>query len=183
MPPRPRNDKSGRLCGNVMDRVAAMQHLMPFLVGLVIWLAAAEKPPVLLRVHLQAPEGAKGTATVPLRLPNPPETIAVRSLPEVTEKDVRGVLLLPDNTIQVEFDSFGQTKLEVATSTGRGLILVVIANGRVVYAPIIDTVLSRGILLLPGGSLSDDEIRSLNQEKERDRSQKLKSVSARASDS
>lgn len=159
-----------------------MKPWAPFLVGLLMWMGAAEKPPVLLRVHLQAPEGAKGTATVPLRLPNPPETIAVRSLPEVTEKDVRRVLLRPDGTIQVEFDSFGQTKLEVATSTGRGLILVVIANGRVVYAPMIDTVLSRGVLLLPSGSLSEEEILSLNQEKEKDRSQSLKPVSSRASE-
>ena len=137
----------------------------------------------MLRVHLQAPEGAKGMATVPIALLNPPETIAIRSIPEVTEKEIREVSIRPDGTVQVEFDAFGQTNLEAATSTGRGLILVVMINGQVVYAPTVDTVLSRGVLLLPAGSLGEPEIASLNRERERDRSQKLPSLSGKPSKS
>ena len=130
-----------------------MVRILPWLVGLVFWIGAAEKPPVLLRVHLQAPEGAKGMVTVPVTLLNPPETIAIRNLPEVSEKDIRSVRALADGTVVVEFDDFGKTKLEVATNTGRGLILVVIVNGRVVYAPNIDINLASGRLALPAGSV------------------------------
>ena len=137
-------------------------------------MGAAEKPPVLIRVHLQAPEGAKGDVSVPVSLFNPPEKIAIQSLPELSEKDIRKVSTRADGTVLVEFDDFGRTKLDVATSTGRGLILVVIVNGRVVYAPRIDTVLRLGLLLLPAGSVTAEEIAQVNGDVERYHSQKLK---------
>ena len=153
-----------------------MIRLGPWLLGLFFWLAAAEKPPVLLRVHLQAPEGAKGMVAVPVTLMNPPETIAIRNIPEVTEKEIRQVRVLADGTVMVEFDDFGKTKLEVATNNGRGLILVVIVNGRVVYAPTIDTNLSRGTLALPAGSIFPEEIQALNDARNKERAQKLKEL-------
>jgi len=143
------------------------------MLGWLLWIGAAEKPPVLLRVHLQAPEGAKGMVTVPVTLINPPETIAIRSIPELSEKDIRQVRALADGTMVVDFDSFGKTKLEVATNTGRGLILVVIVNGRVVYAPTIDTSLTGGSLALPRGSIFPEEIQRLNDRSNAERAQKL----------
>lgn len=111
--------------------------------------------------------------TVPVTLLNPPETIAIRNIPEVSEKEIRRVRTLADGTVVVEFDDFGKTKLEVATNTGRGLILVVIVNGRVVYAPLIDTHLTRGMLALPVGSVLPEEISALNEARNRERAQKL----------
>ena len=150
-----------------------MVRITPLILGLIFWIGAAEKPPILLRVHLQAPEGAKGMVTVPVTLLNPPETIAIRNIPEVSEKEIRQVRTLVDGTVVVEFDDFGKTKLEVATNTGRGLILVVIVNGRVVYAPTIDTNLTRGILALPAGAILPEEIEALNDARNKDRAQKL----------
>lgn len=149
----------------------------PFLAGVILWLGAAEKPPVLIRVHLQAAEGAKGDVAVPVSLFNPPEKVAIQSLPELSEKDLHQVSTRADGTVLLEFDDFGKTKLEVATSTGRGLILVVIVNGRVVYAPRIDTVLSNGRLLLPAGAVTSEEILEVNGNVEKSRNQKLKEVS------
>lgn len=153
-----------------------MVRVLALLVGAWFWIGAAEKPPVLLRVHLQAPEGAKGMVTVPMTLLNPPATIAIRNIPEVSEKEIRKIQSLPDGTVVVEFDDFGKTKLEVATNTGRGLILVVIVNGRVVYAPTIDTNLTRGTLALPAGSISPAEIDALNDTRNKERAQKLKEL-------
>jgi len=148
--------------------------ILAALAGMVLWMGAAEKPPVLIRVHLQAPEGAKGDISVPVNLFNPPEKVAIQSLPELSEKDIRKVSTRTDGTILLEFDDFGKTKLEVATSTGRGLIMVVIVNGRVVYAPRIDTVLGNGCLLLPAGSVTPEEMIQANADVEKYRSQKLK---------
>jgi len=114
--------------------------------------------------------------TVPITLLNPPETIAIRSIPELSEKDIRQVRTLADGTVVVEFDDFGKTKLEVATNTGRGSILVVIVNGRVVYAPTIDVNLARGALALPPGSILSEEIQALNDTKNKERAQKLKEL-------
>lgn len=144
------------------------------LVGMLLWMGAAEKPPVLIRVHLQAAEGARGEASVPVSLFNPPEKVAIQSLPELSEKDIRKVSTRIDGTVLLEFDDFGKTKLEVATSTGRGLIMVVIVNGRVVYAPRIDTVLTNGSLLLPAGAVTPEEILQTNADVEKYRNQKLK---------
>ena len=153
-----------------------MRRFAPWIFGLILWTGAAEKPPVLLRVHLQAPEGAKGMVTVPVTLLSPPETIAIRNIPELSEKDIRQVRALADGTVVVEFDDFGKTKLEVATNTGRGLILVVIVNGRVVYAPTIDINLTRGALALPAGSIFPEEIQALNDVRNKERAQKLKEL-------
>ena len=152
------------------------RKVLPILAGLLLLIGAAPKPPVLLRVHLQAPEGAKGTISVPVTLFNPAETISIQSLPEVSEREIRKVSTREDGTILVEFTDFGQTKLEVGTSTGRGLILVVIVNGRVVYAPRIDTVLTNGCLLLPAGSISAEEMAQINGDVEHSKEQKLKDI-------
>jgi hypothetical protein len=151
-------------------------RILPFVLGLALWMGAAQKPPVLLRVHLQAPEGAKGQVSVPVTLFQPNETIAIQNLPEVTEKEIRKISTRVDGTILVEFNDFGRTKLEVGTSTGRGLILVVIVNGRVVYAPRIDTVLTNGCLLLPAGSISAEEMAQMNGDAEHSKEQKIKDL-------
>ena len=111
---------------------------------------------------------------MPVSLFNPPEKVAIQSLPELSEKDIRKVSTRIDGTVLLEFDDFGKTKLEVATSTGRGLIMVVIVNGRVVYAPRIDTVLTNGSLLLPAGAVTPEEILQTNADVEKYRNQKLK---------
>jgi hypothetical protein len=151
-------------------------NILPFLFGLVVWMGAAEKPPFLLRVHLQAPEGAKGMVSVPVTLFQPNETIAIQSLSEVSEREIRKISTRADGTVLVDFNDFGRTKLEVGTSTGRGFILVVLVNGRVVYAPRIDTVITNGSILLPPGSITPDEILQVNAEVEKSKEQKLKDV-------
>ena len=154
----------------------SVRNVLPILAGLLFLIGAATKPPVLFRVHLQAPEGSKGQASVPVTLFNPAETISIQTIPEVSEKEVRKVSTRLDGSILVEFTDFGQTKLEVGTSTGRGLILVVIVNGRVVYAPRIDTVLTNGCLLLPAGSITLEEMAQMNGDVEHTKEQRLKDL-------
>jgi hypothetical protein len=154
----------------------AVRRLLPLLAGLFVLLGATPKPPILFRVHLQAPEGSKGQVSVPVTLFNPSQTISIQSLPEVSEKEIRKVSTRVDGSILVEFTDFGQTKLEVGTSTGRGLIMVVIINGRVVYAPRIDTVLVNGCLLLPAGSITLEEMAQINGDVEVSKGQRLKDL-------
>ena len=154
----------------------AVRRLLPLLAGLFVFLGATPKPPLLFRVHLQAPEGSKGQVSVPVTLFNPSQTISIQSLPEVSEKEIRKVSTRVDGSILVEFTDFGQTKLEVGTSTGRGLIMVVIINGRVVYAPRIDTVLVNGCLLLPAGSITLEEMAQINGDVEVSKGQRLKDL-------
>jgi len=151
-------------------------NFLPFFGGVVLWMGAAEKPPFLLRIHLQATEGAKGSTSALITLYQPDETIAIQSLPEVTEKEILKVSTRVDGTVLVEFNDFGRTKLEVGTSTGRGNILIVLVNGRVVYAPRIDTVITNGSILLPPGSVTPEEIAQVNSQVEKGQEQKLKDL-------
>jgi hypothetical protein len=114
--------------------------------------------------------------SVPVTLFQPNETIAIQSLPEVSEKEIRKISTRADGTILVEFDDFGRTKLEAGTSTGRGFILVVLVNGRVVYAPRIDTVITNGSILLPPGAVTPEEIAQVNGQVEKERGEKLKDL-------
>jgi len=152
-------------------------RIVPALIGLLFWMGATPKPPVLIRVHLQATEGAKGMVSVPVTLFSPSETIAIQSVPEVTEKEIQSISRSQDGTILVQFTDFGATKLEVATSTGRGSILVVIVNGREVYAHIIDTVFKKCCLLLTPGSITPEEEDQVNGEMRKDKEQRLKDIS------
>lgn len=151
-------------------------QLLLLLVGSGLWMGAAEKPPFLLRIHLQAPEGAKGMVSTAVTLFQPNEVVAIQSLPEVTEKEIRQVSTRVDGTVLVEFNDFGRTKLEVGTSTGRGLILVVLVNGRVVYAPRVDTVITNGSILLPAGAVTLEEMAQVNGEVEKSQAQRLADV-------
>ena len=174
-----KNDKSGRFLWGVGIRCFIMKAGYRFLLlalGCALWMGATEKPRFLLRIHLEATEGAKGMVSVPVTLFQPNETIAIQSLPEVTEREIRKVSTRLDGTVLVEFNDFGRTKLEVGTSTGRGMILVVLVNGRVVYAPRIDTVITNGSILLPPGSITPDEILQVNGEVEKSKEEKLKDV-------
>jgi len=138
--------------------MSAVRRLLPLLVGLFVWLGAAPKPPVLFRVHLQAPEGSKGQVSVPVTLFNPAQTVSIQTIPEVSEKEIRKVSTRVDGSILVEFTDFGQTKLEV------------------VYAPRIDTVLANGCLLLPAGSITLEEIAQINGDVEHSKEQRLKDL-------
>jgi len=114
--------------------------------------------------------------SVPVTLFQPNETIAIQSLPEVSEKEIRKISTRVDGTILVDFNDFGRTKLEAGTSTGRGFILVVVVNGRVVYAPRVDTVITNGSILLPPGSITPDEIAQVNGQVEKGLGEKLKEM-------
>ena len=160
---------------DICPMMAGYRFLL-LLVGYVLWIGAAEKPPFLLRIHLQATEGAKGSISTLITLYQPNETIAIQSLPEVTEKEILKVSTRADGTVLVEFNDFGRTKLEVGTSTGKGSILVVLVNGRVVYSPRIDTVITSGSILLPPGSMTMEEITRVNSEIEKSREQRLKEL-------
>ena len=174
-----KNYKSGRFLNGIGIRYCLMKagyRFLLFVAGYALWMGAAEKPPFLLRIHLQATEGAKGSTSSLVTLYQPNETIAIQNLPEVTEKEILKISSRADGTVLVEFNDFGRTKLEVGTSTGRGSILVVIVNGRVVYAPRIDTVITSGSILLPPGSIAKEEITRVNSEIEKSREQRLKEL-------
>ena len=111
--------------------------------------AGHSPPKILLRIHIQTTgPGQSPLAVSTLTIPPNGETIQVRTLPEATEQELVAVEQ-DDAGVHLHFDHEGQVALSAVTAQNQGRILVVLLDGVVVYAPIIDEQISDGELDLP----------------------------------
>ncbi|HSI83169.1 MAG: hypothetical protein ACAI35_02425 [Candidatus Methylacidiphilales bacterium] len=127
-------------------------------------LAGSSPPKVVVRVHIQNMNKELKKQTFMVQLPDPPEQISVSTLPEASEKDVLNVTGKPTTNgfgAYIQFNRRGSVNLSATTAQNQGRILVVVINNRVVYAPVIDTVISNGILFIPDG-ISPKEMEALS---------------------
>jgi hypothetical protein len=128
-----------------------MRHLLPVLLLLSALPAHAghSAPPIFLRIHVQTTgSGLSQDQATTILIPPNGEAIQVRALPEVSERNLIGVDPRPGGTL-LFFDHEGQINLDAVTAQNQGRILVVLLNGYVIYAPVIDEQISNGQLLLP----------------------------------
>ena len=111
--------------------------------------AGKTPPKLLLRIHVQTTgDGLSGNQAQTIYLSPSNEPIQVRSLPEVTEQNLIGVLPQPSGTL-LTFDHQGEVNLSAVTAENQGRYLIVFLNGFVVYSPVIDEQITNGQLLLP----------------------------------
>jgi len=124
-------------------------------VGLLLFMllparAGHSPPTILLRVHVQTTgEGQSPQQATTIQLPPDGETIQIRTLPEITERDLVDVRQSASGGIRLLFDHDGQVALNAVTAQNEGRILVVLINGFIVYAPTIDQQITNGELDLP----------------------------------
>jgi preprotein translocase subunit SecD len=112
--------------------------------------AGHSPPKVILRIHVQSPgEGQSALEVSSLALPPNGEQIQVRTLPEATERDLVDVQQDASGVVHLQFNHVGQVNLSAVTAQNQGRILVVLIDGVVVYAPIIDQQITNGELDLP----------------------------------
>jgi preprotein translocase subunit SecD len=112
--------------------------------------AGHSPPKVVLRIHVQTTgEGQSPMEATPIKLPPNGEQIFVRTLPELTEQNLVGVEQLPSGVVRLQFNHVGQVNLSAVTGQNQERILVVLVNGYVVYAPVIDQQITNGELDLP----------------------------------
>jgi hypothetical protein len=111
---------------------------------------AGHSPPrIFLRVHVQTTgEGLSAMEATTIKIPPNGEEIMIRTLPEVTEKNLVGVAQ-DDSGLHLTFDHVGQVNLNAVTAQNQGRILVVLIDGFVIYAPLIDEQISNGRLDIP----------------------------------
>jgi preprotein translocase subunit SecD len=111
--------------------------------------AGHSPPKVTLRVHVQtAGEGQSPMEVTRIQVPPTGETILIRALPEVSESQLIGVEQ-DANGLRLQFNHSGTVSLSAVTAQNQGRILVVMLDGQVVYAPLIDTQISNGELDIP----------------------------------
>jgi hypothetical protein len=118
---------------------------------LITWPARAGKSPpkVVLSVHIQTTgDGLSANEAQTVFLPPNGEPIQIRTVPEVSEKDLISVDPEPGGTL-LTFNHAGEINLSAVTAQNQGRILVVLINGYIVYAPLVDEQISNGQLLLP----------------------------------
>jgi len=104
---------------------------------------------------------------VPVGLVAPDEIIRVHKVPVLTEKYLIDAIEAPNGGVILGLNQAGKHSLETVTRTEMGKTLVVILNGRVVYAAEIDMPMSSGRFLIPGGLEETDVIMLKNHLNER----------------
>jgi hypothetical protein len=106
-------------------------------------------PKIFLRIHVQTTgDGLAENQARTIAVPPNGDLIQIRTLPEVSEQNLVGVQPQPGGT-RLFFDHRGQVNLDAVTAQNQGRLLVVLLNGYVIYAPIIDEEINNGQLLLP----------------------------------
>jgi preprotein translocase subunit SecD len=111
--------------------------------------AGSSPPKVTLRIHVQvAGEGLSPQEATTIAVPPDGEEIQVRTLPEASERDL--VEVQQDATgLHLQFNHVGTVNLNAVTAENQGRILVVMVDGRIIYAPVIDAQISKGHLDIP----------------------------------
>ncbi|WP_093284948.1 hypothetical protein [Verrucomicrobium sp. GAS474] len=119
--------------------------------------AGGEKPKLVLRVYIQNED--PGSRSMPLNLTDPDQTIHINVDPEASERDLEAVEPYAGENGEtgavIHFSRHAGLLLNAVTIQKTGKILVVSLNGRIVYSPVIDTVINE-TLLIPRGVTPED---------------------------
>ena len=124
--------------------------LMGLLVFTFLPARAGHSPPkVILRVHIQTTgAGQSPLEATTINLPPDNEQILIRTLPEVNETQLIDAQQ-DASGLHLKFNHSGQVSLSAVTAQNQGRILVVLIDGVIVYAPIIDEQITDGELDIP----------------------------------
>jgi hypothetical protein len=118
--------------------------------------AGGSKPGFALRFYMQAQKGGNPSQIVTMAVSNPDQMIAVNKFAILSEKHVANLLKLPNGGTLVTLTETGMKIMETETINNLGSIMVILCNGRLVYAPEIDQPLRGGKIILPPGLTEDD---------------------------
>ncbi|MDX2081067.1 MAG: hypothetical protein SFU53_09810 [Terrimicrobiaceae bacterium] len=138
-----------------MRRIVAVLCLI--LLSAPAGLLAGEKkaPPVTIRLHGEGNEREGESFVSEVELTNPPKKIFIRKVPVINERDVKAFLSFPgrDGSFGAYFrlDAHGANKLQQFTTEERGDIAVIMINGRVAAAVMVDRPVKDGLLFVPAG--------------------------------
>jgi hypothetical protein len=106
-------------------------------------------PQVMLRIHVQTTgEGSSPMEVSRIQVPPDGDTILIRSIPELSEGQLIGAEQDNDG-LHLQFNHVGMVNLNAATAQNQGRILVVLIDGNVIYAPVIDMQITNGQLDIP----------------------------------
>ncbi len=121
--------------------------------------AGAEKPssamPVTVRMHAEGKESDSPTFVAPVEMTNPRRRVFIRQAPIITERDF--VAMYPFNSADgsigsyFKLDASGTNRLEQHTTEARDTMVVILINGRVSCAMMVDKKIKDGLFYVPSG--------------------------------
>ena len=121
-----------------------------FFLALTPALAGHSPPKIFFAINIQTTgNGLPSAQARPIQVPPDGETILIRAIPEVTERNLVDVQQDASGYVHFRFDHDGQVILSAVTGQYQGRILVVTINGYLVYAPLIDEQITDGELVMP----------------------------------
>lgn len=124
--------------------------------GLTSAVAGGSKPGFAFRIYVQAATGSNPAQGISMAIKDPDQVISVHKFAVLTEKHVAGLMKLPDGGTVVTLTDTGTKILETETSNRMGAIMVILCNGRLIFAPEIDAPIRSDKIILPPGLLEDD---------------------------
>lgn len=112
--------------------------------------AGHSPPKIVLQIFVQTSgEGLSATQATSIAIPPNGEVIQIRALPEITERNLADVRADVSGAIHLQFDHIGQVVLSAFTAQNQNRIMVIMLNGYIIYAPIIDEQITSGELIIP----------------------------------
>jgi hypothetical protein len=116
---------------------------------------AKKKPEVTIRFHLERTTRDGDVFTSPIVVGNPPRTIYIGKMPEISERDVKAIwpVAAPDGSsgCALKLDPQGRLRLSSVSTEFRGALLVAFVNGRKVGELLVDKPVQDGVITIPGG--------------------------------
>ncbi len=142
------------MIGNVFSRMRQIRQLLlllPLTLFAFLPAHAGHKPPqLLLRIYVQTSgDGLPATQVTTITVPPNGEQILIRTIPEVSEHDLADVRVDAAGSTYLILTHRGKVNLDAVTGQNQGRLLVVMLNGYVIYAPVIDEQLSSGVFIIP----------------------------------
>jgi len=112
--------------------------------------AGHSPPKIVLQIFVQTSgEGLSATQATSISLPPNGEIIQVRALPEITDRELIDAHADPSGAVHLQFNHIGQVVLSAFTAQNQNRIMVLMINGYVIYAPVIDEQITTGELIIP----------------------------------
>lgn len=115
--------------------------------------AMGGKPRASFRIYFEVSPTLPDSQKQVYQLERPKISVAVGKFPELWEKHVIGVEAMPGQSgaVLFRFDDHGKRVLMFLTEANRGRRMVVVLNGRPIFAPTVDATLPNGQLVVPSG--------------------------------
>ncbi len=140
-------------------------RIAPWLLALACALAPAQPsmagggpPKASMRFHFEVSSAMPESQRLVYQLENPKIAVSVGKFPELWEKHIIGVepLAAQPGAVLLRFDDHGKRVLLFLTEANKGRRLVVVLNGKPIFAPTVDATLPNGQLVIPSGITPQD---------------------------